>query len=44
MLRILFTGLTVSENTYGDFDTMASGDGARSDITVVCEVEHWEEA
>jgi hypothetical protein len=44
VLRILFTGLTVSENTYGDFDTMASGDGARSDITVVCEVEHWEEA
>jgi len=43
VLRILFTDLMVSENSYNDFDTMATGDGARSDMTVICEVGHWEE-
>lgn len=44
VLRILFTDLFVSENSYATFDNFATGDNARSDVTIVCQVGHWEEA
>lgn len=43
VIKILFTGLLMSEYKLTDFDTSGKGDSAKSDQTYTAQVDHWED-